>query len=116
MKSEYDHGETTPSVYRRVLSNPQFGLILAVTFVGMLEAALAPALPAIADALQISDGRVGLLITFFKVPSILVVPVAAIVADRYGRRVVLPRSCCSGWWAPRCSSWKRSSSCSRWRP
>ncbi|MWV40395.1 MFS transporter [Natrialba sp. INN-245] len=89
MKSEYDHGETTPSVYRRVLSNPQFGLILAVTFVGMLEAALAPALPAIADALQISDGRVGLLITFFKVPSILVVPVAAIVADRYGRRVVL---------------------------
>ncbi|MEY7851200.1 MFS transporter [Natrarchaeobius sp. A-rgal3] len=89
MKSEYDHGETTPSGYRRVLSNPQFGLILAITFVGMLEAALAPALPAIADALNVTDARVGLLITFFKIPSILVVPVAAIVADRYGRRVVI---------------------------
>lgn len=81
--------ETTASIYRRVLTDGQVVLILAVTFVGMLEAALTPALPAIADALSVSDGRVSLLITCFKIPSILVIPVAAIVADRYGRRTVL---------------------------
>ncbi|WP_255171386.1 MFS transporter [Natrononativus amylolyticus] len=85
---DYDD-ETIASIYLRVASDHQIALILATTLTGMLEAALAPALPAIASALGVSDSRVGLLITFFKVPSILVIPIGAVVADRYGRRAVL---------------------------
>lgn len=77
------------STYRQVLSNGQIAVILAVTFVGMLEAAIAPALPAIADSLDVSASRTGLVVTAFKLPSILLIPIGAIVADRYGRRTVL---------------------------
>lgn len=71
------------------LADRQTVLVLVITFVGTLGTALPPALPGIADALGVPDGRVGLLITFFKVPSILVIPFAAGVADLYGRRTVL---------------------------
>lgn len=83
-----DEGDP-PSSYRRVLSDGQIAIVLAVTFVGMLEAAIAPALPAIASALDVSDSQAGLLVTFFKIPSILLIPAGAIVADSYGRRTVL---------------------------
>jgi MFS family permease len=45
--------------------------------------------PEIRDALGISSGQVGLLITVFTLPGILLKPVAGVLYDRYGRRKVL---------------------------
>lgn len=53
-----------------------------------LEAA-APALPRIAATLGVSDARIGLVMTAFIVPSVVVLPVAGVVADVYGRRRLL---------------------------
>ncbi|MUW14545.1 MFS transporter [Halorubrum sp. CBA1125] len=91
---------TERELYGSILRDRQTVLILGVTLTGMLGSVLSPALPGIADALNVSDGRVGLLVSFFKVPSILVIPVAAWFADVYGRRTVLVPSLfvfgCSG--------------------
>jgi len=78
-----------PSAYRTLLTDRQTVLILLVTLGGMFGTVLAPALPGIANALAVSDSRVGLLISFFKVPSILIIPLAAVIADTSGRRAVL---------------------------
>ena len=50
---------------------------------------ITPAFPEIRDALGISSGQVGLLITVFTLPGILLTPVAGVLSDRYGRRKVL---------------------------
>ena len=50
---------------------------------------ITPAFPEIRDALGISSGQVGLLITVFTLPGILLTPVAGVLADRYGQRMVL---------------------------
>lgn len=78
-----------PTTHREYLSDPQTVLVLLITFGGMYGAILPPALPGIATELSVADSQVGLLITAFKIPSIVVIPIAAIVADTYGRRSVL---------------------------
>lgn len=50
---------------------------------------ITPAFPEIQDALGISSGQVGLLITVFTFLGILLTPVADVLSDRYGRRRVL---------------------------
>lgn len=61
-------------------------LIFIATF--GFEAA-APALPRIASTLGVSDARIGLVMTAFVIPSVVVLPVAGVIADLYGRRPVL---------------------------
>lgn len=50
---------------------------------------IAPAFPSIADAMEVSTGQIGLLITFFTLPGILLTPVFGVLADRYNRKVIL---------------------------
>lgn len=50
---------------------------------------IAPAFPTIADSLDVSTERIGLLITFFTIPGIIITPVLGLLADRFGRKVVL---------------------------
>lgn len=50
---------------------------------------IAPAFPSIADAMDVSTGQIGLLITFFTLPGILLTPVFGVLADRYNRKVIL---------------------------
>lgn len=50
---------------------------------------IAPAFPSIADALDVSSQKIGLLITFFTLPGIFITPVLGILADRFGRKIVL---------------------------
>lgn len=50
---------------------------------------IAPAFPAIADAMDVSTGQIGLLITFFTIPGILFTPIFGILADRLNRKVIL---------------------------
>lgn len=73
-----DAPESTSATYAALLADRQLTLVLTITFVGMLETALAPALPGITIAFGVSDSHVGLLVTSFKIPSILLIPVAAV--------------------------------------
>jgi MFS family permease len=52
---------------------------------------IAPALPRIAATLGVSAGQVGLLVTAFTLPGVILTTFAGILADRYGRlRVLMP--------------------------
>ena len=48
-----------------------------------------PAFPTIVRELGISSGQVGLLITFFTLPGIVMTPLLGILSDRYGRKKIL---------------------------
>ena len=50
---------------------------------------IAPAFPSIADSLDVSTERIGLLITFFTIPGIIITPILGLLADRFGRKIVL---------------------------
>ncbi len=50
---------------------------------------ISPALPAVRTGLGISEAEAALLLSAFTLPGIVLGPVAGILADRYGRRVVL---------------------------
>lgn len=50
---------------------------------------IAPALPSIAHSFDISADKIGLLITFFTLPGIFITPILGILADKYGRKVIL---------------------------
>lgn len=50
---------------------------------------IAPALPEIARALDVSTNQIGLLITVFALPGILLTPFLGVLADRFGRKRIL---------------------------
>jgi len=72
--------------------SPELQAIFGVTLMAVLGvASIAPALPRIATTLGVSAGEVGLLVTAFTFPGVILTTFAGILADRYGRlRVLLP--------------------------
>jgi MFS family permease len=50
---------------------------------------LSPTLPAVQQALGVTETEVSLLLTAFSLPGIVLAPLIGILADRYGRRAVL---------------------------
>lgn len=52
-------------------------------------ASIAPALPQMARALDVSNERIGLLITVFTAPGMVLTPVLGVLADRIGRKAIL---------------------------
>lgn len=75
--------------YADLLTDSRFLVVLLVSAAGTVGSVLPPALPGVAAGLGVSDATAGQLVTAYKLPSILVVPVAAAVADISGRRTVL---------------------------
>ncbi|MFH1844790.1 MAG: MFS transporter [bacterium] len=70
--------------------DPNLRIIIFVTLMAVLGiSSIAPALPAIARALDISPQRIGWLITAFTLPGIFLTPVLGVLADRYGRKRIL---------------------------
>jgi MFS family permease len=51
-----------------------------------------PAIPLIANEFSVPQSSIGLLITVFTLPGIILAPVAGVLADRYGRRMILVAS------------------------
>jgi MFS family permease len=72
--------------------SPELQAIFGVTLMAVLGvSSIAPALPRIAETLGVSAGQVGLLVTAFTLPGVILTTFAGILADRYGRlRVLLP--------------------------
>ncbi len=52
-------------------------------------ASITPAFPKIIDSFQISARSVGLLITVFTLPGVILTPVLGVLADRFGRKKIL---------------------------
>src|SRR4051794_41932212 len=48
-----------------------------------------PALPKVADVLGVSSAQVGLLITVFTLPGVLLTPIWGVLSDRHGRKKIL---------------------------
>jgi len=86
--------QAPPRATDRVASfrSPELQAIFGVTLMAVLGvASIAPALPRIAETLGVSAGQVGLLVTAFTFPGVILTTFAGILADRYGRlRIMIP--------------------------
>lgn len=75
---------------RRVVADERFDLAAVASLLSISGVSLiAPALPTFADALQVSQSSVGLLISAFIFPSILILPFTGYLTDRLGRNTVM---------------------------
>ncbi len=86
MSSHSQKGEQQAKLYR----DHNLQVIFGVTLMAVLGvASIAPAFPKIMDGLGITPGEVGLLITVFTLPGIILTPFLGILADRFGRKKIL---------------------------
>ena len=75
---------------RHLILNPDLNIIFAVTLLAVLGvSSVAPVFPTVAQELQVRTEAVGLLITVFTMPGIILTPIFGILADRFGRKQVL---------------------------
>jgi len=81
-----DDGTANPTPFR----DTTVQVILASTLMGVMGVSLiSPALPQVRAGLGITEGQASLILSAFTLPGILMGPVAGVLADRYGRRVVV---------------------------
>lgn len=65
-------------------------LIFAISLMAVLGVAtLTPAFPQLAEALEVPTKNLGLLITVFTFPTVILGPIIGIVADRFGRKKII---------------------------
>ncbi|MFC7165030.1 MFS transporter [Halospeciosus flavus] len=70
--------------------SPFLHVALASSLMGVMGVSLiSPALPAVKQALALTDAQASLLLTAYALPGIFLAPVMGILADRYGRRAAL---------------------------
>ncbi|MFW5886858.1 MAG: MFS transporter, partial [Bacteroidota bacterium] len=75
---------------RPVFFDHNLQIIFSITLMAVLGvASITPAFPNIGDQFGISPARVGLLITVFTLPGIILTPIMGILADRFGRKRIL---------------------------
>lgn len=75
---------------RPLYRDPNLLIIFAVTLATVLSvSSITPAFPKIARALDVSPQAIGLLISVFTVPGVVLTPVLGVMADRWGRKRIL---------------------------
>ena len=73
-----------------ILRDRNLYIVFAVSMMGLMSvASIAPAFPRMMQALNLSTAQIGLIVTCFSLPSALLAPVLGIMADRFGRRIIL---------------------------
>lgn len=73
-----------------LLKDKRLYVIFGITLIGVMGvASITPAFPSIAQAMELSNTQIGLLISAFTFPGIFLTPFAGIIADRWGRKKVL---------------------------
>lgn len=76
--------------HRPVHRDHNLHVIFAVTLMAVLgTTSVTPAFNGVREAFGVSAGQVGLLITVFTLPGVLLTPVLGVLSDRYGRRKIL---------------------------
>lgn len=75
---------------RPLYLDPRLQIICAVAMMSMMgSSVIAPALPAIQKALDIPVEKIGLLVTAFSLPGVFIIPITGVLADRFGKRVII---------------------------
>lgn len=75
---------------RKIYLDANLQIVFCITLMAILGvASITPALPKVRQALNISPRDIGLLITSFTLPGVVLAPVFGILADRLGRRRIL---------------------------
>lgn len=75
---------------RKVYKDHNLHVLFGVTLMAVLGVtSVTPAFPKVIQEFGISSGQVGLLITFFTLPGIVLTPVLGVMSDRYGRKSIL---------------------------
>ncbi|WP_103666058.1 MFS transporter [Gracilimonas amylolytica] len=81
---------SSASESKSLLQDVNLYIIFGITLTAVMGvSSIAPAFPSIADSLDVSTERIGLLITFFTIPGIIITPILGLLADRFGRKIVL---------------------------
>lgn len=76
--------------YRHLLTDARLISIITVSFVGMFGANVAsPTLPRIAGSLSVPEAEIGLVMSAYFLPAVVMVPITGVLADIYGRRRVV---------------------------
>lgn len=79
-----------PDTGRNVIADRNLQIILAVTFLSVMGVSgITPALPVIAEELNIPKESIGIIIAAFSIPSVLMAPIIGILSDRFGRKKFL---------------------------
>jgi ACDE family multidrug resistance protein len=75
---------------RKVYEDHNLHVLWCVTLMAVLGvSSVTPAFPTIVRELGVSGGQVGLLITVFTLPGIVLTPVLGVLSDRFGRKKIL---------------------------
>jgi ACDE family multidrug resistance protein len=75
---------------RPVWKDHNLHVIWGVTLMAVLgSSSVSPAFPKVVAELGVSTGQVGLLITVFTLPGVILTPVAGVLSDKFGRKTVL---------------------------
>lgn len=76
--------------YAELFADPRLQTITFVSFVATFGSyAASPALPSIVSGVGVSEADVGLVMAAYTLPAIFLLPIAGVLTDMYGRRVVL---------------------------
>ncbi len=76
--------------YAALLTDSRLLIVLWISVVGTMGPNVAsPALPAMTEPLAITDSQVGLVMTAYTLPAMVFVPLTGVLADMYGRRIVI---------------------------
>lgn len=74
----------------QLLRDQNLYLIFAISLMAVIGvASITPAFPQMSEALKISPKNIGLLITVFTFPTVILGPIIGILADRFGRKKIL---------------------------
>ena len=86
MATTTERDENVRSVYK----DHNLHVLWGVTLMAVLgTSSVTPAFPTIVRELGVSSGQVGLLITVFTLPGIVMTPILGVLSDRYGRKKIL---------------------------
>ena len=75
---------------RKVYEDHNLRVLFGVALMAVLGvSSITPALQEVRDAFGVTSGQVGLLITVFTLPGIVMTPILGVLSDRHGRKKIL---------------------------
>lgn len=90
MSTDVDAPTDAPLATRTLLRDRTLLSLFAITLTAMSAiSAISPAFPEASRALGVPESRIGLLITLYTLPGIVLTPIWGVFADRHGRKVSL---------------------------